>query len=590
MIKQIIDKAVGTVFNEHGLDQSLGAIAYSDRPDLSDFQSNGALRAAKTLKRRPRDIAEELVPSLVNTKLFSQVSVDGPGFINFILSDTFILDSLKQDGLKEDRDFVPQKIIIDYGGPNVAKPLHVGHLRSAIIGEALKRIAKALNHNVIGDIHLGDWGTPMGMLIAQLKENHPTWPYFEKEYVPDNSQIAPKISAEDLNNLYPIAAKRFKEEPEFAAKARDATAKLQAGHLGYRALWQHFIDASITSIKKDFSALDVSFDLWLGESSADEASKTLVKNLISSGVASESDGALVVNVARPEDKDELPPLILRKKDGAATYATTDLGTIAQRVKELDADRIWYVVDKRQALHFKQVFRAAAKACLIKEDCLEHIGFGTVNGPDGKPFKTRDGGVMRLGELIDASIDMAFKESGFKRETADLSTKEMVAMIAVAAIKFGDLSNSRTSDYIFNPKELVRFDGKTGPYVQYAAVRAEAVLEKTTHSDPGQKQELTAFSNPAERKLALCLLRFPEALQQSFDKRMPSDLCEYVFDLSQHFNSFYKECAILSEPDKSLRDLRVFLTQRTVDTLKKGLACLAIPLPKKMLRAAKVELG
>jgi arginyl-tRNA synthetase len=588
MLATQLSEKVGAVFESLGLDKSLGIVGNSDRPDLSDFQCNGAMQAARILKRRPLDIAKEILPALQAIDIFSQVTVDGPGFINFTLSDRYILNALQGDKDANEPKQPPQKIVIDYGGPNVAKPLHVGHLRSAIIGESLKRIARELNHHVISDIHMGDWGTPMGMLIAQLSDDHPEWPFFSDKFTETSAANRPDLSAEDLNNLYPVAAKHFKEDTNFADKAREATAKLQSGHAGYRKLWRHFVDISIESIKKDFGALDVSFDLWLGESDADAISHKVVQNLIAQGVAKESQGALVVEVAQPADKFEVPPLILRKKDGAATYATTDLGTIAQRVEDIKPDKIWYVVDQRQSLHFKQVFRAAAQGCLIKEDSLEHIGFGTVNGKDGKPFKTRDGGVMRLGDLIQNSIELALKEAGFENEQVDEATKEMITMVAIAAIKFGDLSNLRTTDYIFDPKEFVRFDGKTGPYVQYAAVRAGAILEKASANSFTGNPQIEAFTNRTERGLALSLLRFPEALQRAFDKRMPSDLCEYAFDLAQRFNGFYRDCAILSETDPNIRDFRLFLTDQTATTLKKTLECLAIPVPRKMLRAPKME--
>ncbi len=587
MLLQIINTKVGEVFEAFGLDKSLGVVTHSSRPDLSDFQCNGALQAAKVLKRKPLDIANEMQAALVKTGIFSDVSVAGPGFVNLSLTDKFILDTLFND-THQYKTAAPQKIIIDYGGPNVAKPLHVGHLRSAIIGEAVKRIARELGHTVIADIHLGDWGTPMGMLIAQLNTDHPEWPYFSKDFNAATDTQKPNLTAEDLNELYPQAAKRFKEDETFADQAREATAQLQAGHPGYRKLWRHFVDLSIESIKKDFGALDVDFDLWLGESDADIYTQGIVDDLTKSGIAIVSEGALVVPVAQEGDKYEVPPLILRKKDGAATYGTTDLATIYQRAKDNNPDKVLYVVDQRQSLHFMQVFRAAVKASIIKENHLEHIGFGTMNGKDGKPFKTRAGGVMRLSDLIQNAIDLALKEAGFENNQADEATKEMISKIAIAAIKFGDLSNLRTTDYVFDIDEFVRFDGKTGPYIQYAAVRAGALLAKANGLDLSAAKKQEQFKSKAERDLALTLLGLQEALERAFEKRMPSDVCEYAYTLANRFSSFYRDCYILNEEDEILKNFRLFLTEKTETTLKKSFDCLAIPVPKKMLRAQKAE--
>lgn len=588
MVLSLVNEKVGEVFEAFGLDKSLGAVTISNRPDLSDLQCNGALQAAKVLKRRPLDIANEMKSALENTGIFSQVTVDGPGFVNLTLSDEFIVDTFVSGKTEKRENPAPQKIIIDYGGPNVAKPLHVGHLRSAIIGEAIKRIARELGHDVIADIHMGDWGTPMGMLIAKLKDDHPEWPYFNDKFSPSDETGKPPLSAEDLNTLYPQAAAQFKESEAFAEKAREATAQLQGGHPGYRKLWRHFVDLSIESIKKDFSALDVDFDLWLGESDADASSHEVIDGLSKAGISKESQGAIVIDVAREQDKTEMPPLILRKKDGAATYATTDLATIFQRVRDYKPDRILYVVDQRQSLHFTQVFRAAGQAGYIKEDALEHIGFGTMNGKDGKPFKTRAGGVMRLGDLIQSAIDHALHEAGFSAEQADKEIKDMIAKIAVAAIKFGDLSNLRTTDYVFDLNEFIRFDGKTGPYIQYAAVRAGSVLEKAGVDETLSAPAVKSFANKAERALTLSLMGLPAALQRSFDKRMPSDLCEYAYDLANKFSVFYHDCPIATEDNAELRNFRLYLTQKTQETLKKSLECLAISVPKKMLRAPKPQ--
>jgi len=581
MLLSQINEKVEKVFADYGLDRSLGAVKPSDRPDLSDFQCNGVMRAAKIMCRKPREIAEEIADHLRKIDVFASVSVDGPGFINLTLTDNYIYQVLKGYQPDNIKDTERQKIIVDYGGPNVAKPLHVGHLRSAIIGEAIKRIARSLGHDVVGDIHIGDWGTPMGMLMAYLADAQPDWPYFSSNFQVINEQVKLPISAQDLNDLYPKAAKRFKEEPDFADRAREATAKLQAGHAGYRALWNQFVSLSIETIKQDFKVLDVDFDLWLGESDADPFVKNIVEDFINRGIARESEGAIIVDVAKEDDKYEIPPLILRKKDGAATYAATDLATIFMRARE-KPDRILYVVDQRQHLHFLQVFRAAERAGLIPENVLEHIGFGTMNGKDGKPFKTREGGVMRLGDLIQNSRDLALKEAGFTNETMSDSVQGMTDKIAIAAIKFGDLSNPRTSDYTFDPDQFIRFEGKTGPYIQYASVRVRSIMEKADVYEVSSN--IDVFYDRSERALALAILAYPEALYSAFNKRMPSDVCDYVYMLAREFSSFYKQCPVLGETDMNKRALRLLLSEKTLTTINNAFGCLAIPLPERMLRS------
>lgn len=584
VITQKVEEAVEAL----GLDKSFGDVTASNRPDLSDMQCNGPMRAAGVLGRAPRDIANDLKGKLDKSDIFSRVTVDGPGFINLTLSDEFILRAFAGSAMNLPINQAPEKIIIDYGGPNVAKPLHVGHLRSAIIGEAIKRIARELGHEVIADIHLGDWGTPMGMLIAKLKDDHPEWPCFSDHPTYSETEDAPNISTEDLNLLYPRAAQQFKNDEAFAQKAREATAQLQAGHPGYRQLWRRFVDLSVASIKKDFDAIGVSFDLWMGESHAHTTSQKLVEDLLDAGVAKESQGAIVIDVANTDDRIDVPPLMLQKTDGSASYATTDLATIFLRTRDYSPDRILYVVDQRQSLHFTQVFRAADKAGYINESALEHVGFGTMNGKDGKPFKTRAGGVMRLGDLIRNAVDRATHEAGFEGEQTDEETKKMIASIAVAAIKFGDLCNVRTTDYIFDLDEFVRFDGKTGPYVQYAAVRARSVLAKTGAEQPMSTPQTRTFTHKSERALALSLMNFPSVLQKAFDKRMPSDLCEYSYELATKFSAFYHECPVLTEKNPESRELRLYLTQKAQSTLNNALRCLDIPVPKKMVRAHKVH--
>lgn len=576
-----ISKEVEQIFIDFGLESELGETLYSDRPDLSDFQCNGALKAAKKLKKNPREIAACLKEKCEELGVFSSVTVDGPGFLNFKVSDEYLLQQLtefKPEAASQKRE----KIVIDYGGPNVAKPLHVGHLRSAIIGESLKRIARGLGHEVISDIHLGDWGTPMGMLIAELEDRYPEWPYFQKPFVKSDETNKPPFSAEELNSLYPEAAKHYKDDEAFAEKARQATAQLQDGDIGYRTLWQHFLTLSIESIKSDFSLLEVDFDLWLGESDADPFIDQMVQDFIDRGVARESEGAIVVDVARPEDKREIPPLMLRKSDGASTYATTDLATIFQRVKDYNPDRILYVVDQRQEQHFVQVFRAAGKAGLIEEDKLEHIGFGTMNGKDGKPFKTRAGGVMRLSDLINLAQERALSETGFSDNEITYDIREMANAIAIGSVKYGDLRNPRVSDYVFDPNEFVKFEGNTGPYNQYQLVRTAAVLDKAFNS--AARIHVGIELNSHERELAIKLLGFEEAIEKSFNRRMPSDLCDYMHGLARTFSGFYKNCPITKAETDVIRETRLQLTVYTNQVLDRCMKLLALPRPKKMLRS------
>lgn len=583
MYIQEVSNIVEDAFEGLGLDRFMGYVKISDRPDLSDLQCNGSMAAAKILKRSPKHIAEELREKLENHSFFEKITVDGPGFLNFKLSDTFIIDRLlKLQSISENKK--QQKILIDYGGPNVAKPLHVGHLRSAIIGESLKRIAKTIGHDVISDIHLGDWGTPMGMLIAELKDRHPDWSYFHEDYFQTEETYQPPFDAETLNQLYPEAAKRFKEDKNFSDSARLATADLQMGHSGYIALWKHFVNLSVASIKNDFQALGVDFDLWLGESDADPYIENMIKDLLERGVARKSDGAIVIDVKRDGDNQEIPPLMLQKRDGAVTYATTDLATIFQRVADYNPDKILYVVDQRQSLHFLQVFRAAGLAGYIEESRLEHIGFGTMNGKDGKPFKTRAGGVMRLSDLIDMSKSETRRASGFTDEALDDDTKKMLDDIAVAAIKYGDLSNPRMSDYIFEPSEFVRFEGNTGPYIQYTAVRAQSILDKAKINRPLVLEANITFTSSYERNLALSLLDYQNYRQLAFERRMPSILCDYLHGLCRSFNGFYRNCPVAVGDNKDSRSLRLFLTQKTRTILEDSLNMLAIPVPHRMARA------
>ncbi len=571
------------IFAAQDIPVELAVFAKSDRPDLADFQCNGAFQAAKALRKNPREIATAVQAELANDAAIEEVRVDGPGFINVRLKNEFISEKLADLDFDKPHDGsqISETIMLDYGGPNVAKPLHVGHLRSAIIGESVKRIAQALGHTVIADVHLGDWGTPMGMLIAELSERHPDWSYFD-ENATSYPETAP-ITVDDLNTLYPQAAAHFKADADFAQKAREATAKLQQGKAGYRALWQHFISISLVAVKRDFSALNVDFDLWLGESDADAVMQEMIADLKAKGLVEESDGAQVIQVQREEDEIEFPPLILIKRDGGVTYASTDLATIYQRTREQKPDRIGYIVDQRQSLHFKQVFRAAALAGYMGEDQLEHIGFGTVNGKDGKPFKTRDGGVMRLSELIQLARDEVTRKVGQENTDDDFSVTDMIESIAIAAVKFGDLSSPRVSDYIFDTEAFVRLEGKTGPYIQYAAVRVQSLLEKAAAKGFAVDQPAVVnVIEVEERNLALALLEFPATMQRAHERRMPSDLCEHVYSVAQAYSRFYQACQILGASDEAVIKSRLSLSRMVFAHISACLQNLAIDVPTRML--------
>lgn len=580
------------VFAAQDIPVELAVFTKSDRPDLADFQCNGAFQAAKALRKNPREIASGVQAALQNDPAIEEVSVAGPGFINVRLKNAFIaeqLHSVKFDDLSHTQ-VEPLTLMLDYGGPNIAKPLHVGHLRSAIIGESIKRIARALGHTVIADVHLGDWGTPMGMLIAELSERHPDWPYFDdaaSEFPTDSP-----IQVDDLTSLYPEAAAHFKADEAFAQKAREMTAELQQGKAGYRALWQHFVNISLVAVKRDFSALNVDFDLWLGESDADAVMQEMIEDLREKGLAVESEGATVIHVQRDEDEIEIPPLILVKSDGGVTYASTDLATIYQRVQSNQPDRIAYVVDQRQSLHFKQVFRAASLAGYIDEQKLEHIGFGTVNGKDGKPFKTREGGVMRLSDLIQLARDEVAHKVGQDEEgecTAEGDIPAMIESIAVAAVKFGDLSSPRVSDYIFDTEAFVRLEGKTGPYIQYAAVRVQSLLDKAREKAVRVDRDVTLqLEQEEERSLALALLDYPAAMQRAFDRRMPSDLCEHVYGVAQAYSRFYQACKILGAEDEGVKLSRLNLSQRVFEHVSACLQHLGIAVPTRMLSLSTNE--
>ncbi|HEY4943043.1 MAG TPA: arginine--tRNA ligase [Rhizomicrobium sp.] len=575
----------GAAFAAEGLSQSFGQVTRSDRPDLAQFQCNGALAAAKQAKANPRAIADKVAARLKANPLFAKIGIAGPGFINLDLTD----DALTARGAalaKDARLGAPQTgtgkaVVIDFGGPNVAKTMHVGHLRSSVIGDSLQRLFRANGWTVTSDIHLGDWGLQMGQLISEIGRRGIAPVYFDANFTGPYPQTSP-VTMDDLEEIFPAASAACKADETRLAEARQATAELQAGRPGYRALWQHFFNVSKAGLDREFGSLGVHFDLWKGEASVDPITIPMIEDLKTRAVAVESEGALVIPVERNSDKKEMPPLILVKSDGAVLYGTTDLATVVDRVRSQNPDSILYVVDQRQHLHFEQVFRAAEKAGLTGKATLEHVGFGTMNGTDGKPFKTRAGGVMKLFDLIAMVTSEAEKRLAEQGIGADYSAEERAGIarkVGIATLKFADLSNYRLTDYVFDLERFSRFEGKTGPYLQYAAVRIQSILRRA-------EAEGYAIGDPAihaaeERTLFLQLLALSDAMQAAEERRAPNILCDYAFTLAQHYSRFYAEHHILSESDAGLRAARLGLSKLTLAVLVKVLALLGIEVPERM---------
>jgi arginyl-tRNA synthetase len=579
-----LSRIAGQAFAAEGLAAHFGQVQPSDRPDLAQFQCNGALAAAKAAKTNPRAIAEKIAARLRQEGIFSKVEIAGPGFLNLDLADDALnaRAAILADNRAPHLSAAQGKtVVIDFGGPNIAKPMHVGHLRSSIIGDCLQRLYRANGWRVVSDVHLGDWGLQMGQLISEIELEGTAPVYFDPNFTgpyPDDSPV----SMDDLETLYPRASAACKADPARLEAARRATVDLQAGRAGYRALWRHFVKVSERGLEREFGALGVRFDLWNGESSVDALIAPMIEDLKARGLAGISEGALVVDVAREDDKKPMPPLILVKSEGGVLYGTTDLATIIERVREYDPALVLYVVDHRQHGHFEQVFRAAQKAQLSGHAHLEHVGYGTMNGPDGKPFKTRAGGVMKLHDLIAMAKAEAEKRLGEAGIGADYSAEERAEIarkVGIATIKFADLSNHRTTDYIFDLERFSRFEGKTGPYLQYAAVRIQSMLRKGR--EQGFDAGTPAIHSPQERRLILQLLSLGDVMAAAEDKRAPNLLCEYAFELAQNFSRFYGEHHVLSEADAGLRAARLGLCALVLSVLTGVLALLGIEVPERM---------
>ena len=589
-MEKMLDLITGEVtkaFIACGYDEKYARVTLSNRPDLCEYQCNGALAAAKEYHCAPFMISDKVAEELKQSEMFESVDSVKPGFLNLILSKEYLasyMQSMQKDeerlGCEKAKN--PKTIIIDYGGPNVAKPLHVGHLRSAIIGESIKRMGRFLGHKVIGDVHLGDWGLQMGLIITELKKRSPELVYFDDSFEGDYPEEAP-FTVSELEEIYPAASAKSKEDEAYKNEALEATLQLQQGKRGYRALWNHIMKVSVEDLKKNYSKLHVDFDLWMGESDADRYIPDMVDYLKKNNYAYVDQGALVVDVKEESDTKEIPPCMILKSDGASLYNTTDLATIVQREEDYHPDEIIYVVDKRQELHFVQVFRCAKKAKMVEEKtALSFVGFGTMNGKDGKPFKTREGGVMRLERLIAEINDEMYKKIVENRSVKDENAQKTAEMVGLAAIKYGDLSNQASKDYIFDVERFTSFEGNTGPYILYTIVRIKSILEKYMQEgkNPNEGTILEAV-NDSEKNLMLELSKFNSVIAPAFEEKAPHKICSYIYDLANAFNSFYHETKILSESNEEQKKSWIRLLVLCRDVLETCIDLLGFEAPERM---------
>ena len=592
-ILDLITDEVTKAFTECGYDAKYAKVTLSNRPDLCEYQCNGAMAAAKEYKKAPFMIADEVVEKLAANSIFAMAESVKPGFLNLKIDEAYLADYVAK--MQEDegrfgceKTEAPKTIMIDYGGPNVAKPLHVGHLRSAIIGESVKRIGKFMGHNVIGDVHLGDWGLQMGLIITELKLRRPELVYFDDAYTGEYPEEAP-FTISELEEIYPTASKKSKEDEAYKEAAMQATFELQHGKRGYQALLKHILNVSVTDLKRNYANLNVSFELWKGESDAQPYIPDMVQKMKDDGFAYISDGALVVDVKEETDTKEIPPCMILKSDGASLYNTTDLATMVWRMKDYNPDELIYVVDKRQELYFTQVFRCARKTGIVKPETeLKFLGFGTMNGKDGRPFKTRDGGVMRLEHLISGiNEEMLAKiqENQKTKENLGISTEEAentAKMVALAAIKYGDLSNQASKDYIFDIDRFTSFEGNTGPYILYTIVRIKSILNKyhgLGKDDSGAV--IGAAHSKSEKDLMLELSKFNAVMESAFEETAPHKICSYIYDLANAFNSFYHGTKIMSEENKTVQKSYIRLLELTKSVLETCIDVLGFSAPERM---------
>lgn len=592
-ILDLISREVKEAFSAAGYDAQLGRVTVSNRPDLCEYQCNGAMAGAKRYRKAPLAIAAEVAEKLKESRVFVRAEAVAPGFLNLDIRESFLKKYL-QEMSAEPKFGLPEpaakkKIVIDYGGPNVAKPLHVGHLRSAIIGESVKRIARYMGHEVIGDIHLGDWGLQMGLIITELKERKPELVYFDESYAGEYPKEAPFTLAE-LEEIYPTASGKSKEDEDYKAAALLATSELQRGRRGYQALLAHILDVSVPDLKRNYSSLNVEFDLWNGESTAAAYVPDMVQKMKDNGYAHLSDGALVVDVKEETDTKEIPPCILLKSDGSSLYSTTDLATIVMRMQDYHPDRIIYLADARQSMHFIQVFRCAKKTGLVTDATeLTHIGFGTMNGKDGKPFKTREGGVMRLEYLLDeinAEMLKKITENQKEKENLDISdeeAEETAKLVALAAVKYGDLSNQASKDYVFDVERFTSFEGNTGPYILYTIVRIKSILNKYVSAGQtlAKQPDILPAHSASEKSLMLALSRFHATMENAYEELAPHKICAYIYELANEFNGFYHATKILTEPDAAVKSSYIGLLMLTRDVLLACIDVLGFSAPERM---------
>lgn len=585
-ILDLISEEMQQAFAAAGYDAELGRVTVSNRPDLCEYQCNGAMAGAKKYHKAPIMIANDVAEKLSDSKVFAEVQAVAPGFLNLKIKNSFFTDYLKEmekaDKFGLDKPEKPMKIVVDYGGANIAKPLHVGHIRSAVIGESVKRILRYCGHEVIGDVHLGDWGLQMGLVITELKERKPDLVYFDDSFTGEYPTEAP-FTISELEELYPTASKKSKEDPEYKAKAMDVTFKMQSGVRGYRAIWKHILNVSVADLKKNYGSLNVDFDLWKGESDVHDIIPGMVEYMKKEGYAHESEGALVVDVREDTDTKEIPPCMILKSDGASLYNTTDLATIMDRMENIHPDEIIYLTDKRQELYFVQVFRCARKTGLVKpETILKWIGFGTMNGKDGKPFKTRDGGVMRLEVLIRETTEEMYRKITENHELSEEEAKNTAKLIALAALKYGDLSNQASKDYVFDLDRFTSFEGDTGPYILYTIVRIKSILNKYKEQggSPDTAELMDAVS-ASEKDLMMQLAGFKSTMESAGAELAPHKICAYIYDLANAFNRFYHETRILAEEDEKRKEGLIALLVLTKEIMETCIDVLGFSAPDRM---------
>ena len=585
-IIDLIADELAEAFESAGYDRTLARVTLSNRPDLCEYQCNGAMAGAKTYKKAPIMIAGDVVAKLADSKYIAEAEAVNPGFINLKTNGEAVaayLNEMKADeNLGVDKTENPQTIVIDYGGPNVAKPLHVGHLRSAIIGESVKRIARMMGHKVLGDIHLGDWGYQMGLIITELRERKPELPYFDDSYEGTYPKEAP-FTIGELEEIYPTASSKAKEDEQYREEALHATYLLQNGHRGYTAVWNHIMNVSVADLKKNYANLNVEFDLWKGEADAQEFIPDMIERLKAEGFAHIDEGALVIDVQEESDTKEIPPCMIQKSDGASLYGTTDLATLVQRERDYAPDKIVYVVDKRQELHFVQVFRAAKKTGIVPAQTeLKFLGFGTMNGKDGKPFKTREGGVMRLENLIAEIKDEMYRKITDNRTVEEEEAGKTAKIVGMSAIKYGDLSNQAAKDYIFDVDRFTSFEGNTGPYILYTIVRIKSILNKYA-AGGGSSDSLSINSarGASEKALQLSVIKYNEVMENAYEELAPHKICAYIYDLANAFNHFYHETKILSEEDETVKKGYIALLTLTKAVLETCIDVLGFEAPERM---------